>query len=253
MQKSFRLTMLAGLLALAGNAAAQDGWTGWYVGGNVGHANGDSRATGTLGGQWSVETAGLRTEVVTGLSRDLEPSGTEYGLQFGYNHQFANGFVLGGEFDYSKLNADDEHATGLTPTAAFPALSYDFTHAIETNDQLALRAKFGYAANRHLFYATAGWTQVDVDVAGGMTSNGGYKKSGSASKTLGGSQWGAGYEFDFGNRWSLRAEYLRTNLDDIAFNTDYLAGSTFVSPAYNETIRRDVDLDSFRIGVNYRF
>ena len=44
-----------------------------------------------------------------------------------------------------------------------------------------------------------------------------------------------------------------TDLDDLRYDTDYLPGSTFTSPAYLESVRQDVDFDTFRISLDYRF
>jgi outer membrane immunogenic protein len=247
-----RLSILIAASLLSTSAFAADGWTGWYVGANAGHGSAESDTRVTLGGQWSGESAALRDEVVAQMSDDLDASGGAYGLQFGYNHDFG-GFVLGGELDYSQLNIDDSSVTGPLATTVFPSLSYTTVNAVELNDQISLRVKLGYAADRHFFYATAGATRVDVDAASGIASNGGYAKAGGASDRLDGTQYGVGYEFDFGNQWSIRGEYLRTNLDDIRYDTVYLPGSSFVDPAYTESVRQDVDFDTIRIGVNYRF
>jgi outer membrane immunogenic protein len=249
-----RLPLLIAASLLSTTAMAADGdWTGWYVGGSVGHGNGESDTRTVLGGQWSTESQALRDEVVTRISKNLDPSGGSYGLQFGYDHAFEGGFVLGGEFDYSQLNIDESFRSGLTPTTPFPSLSYDTLNSIEANDMLSLRAKLGYAADRHFFYLTGGWAQVDVDMSAGITSNGGYAKLGTASDRLSGAQYGVGYEFGFGNQWSARLEYLSTNLDDLRYDTAYLQGSTFVTPAYTETLTQDFDFDTVRVGVNYRF
>lgn len=234
-------------------ASAQDNWTGWYMGGQLGHASANASTSAALGGAWSSESAPLQSEVVTGLARDLDANGTTYGLFGGYNHQFASGFVLGFELGYDQINADEAVSTGLQPTTAFPSLEYDFQHAIELNHQTTLRTRLGYASNRHLFYVSGGWTQVDIDASTGMLSNGGYKKLGTVSKRANGTQWGVGYEYDFGNRWSLRGEYLRTNTGSFHYDTDYLPGSSFTSPAYSESIKQDLDVDTFQLGVSYRF
>ena len=94
---------LLSLLCLASPAAvaANGDWTGWHVGGHAGHASGDSRANVALGGEWSIETQALRDDVSAGWSTDLGPDGSAFGLLFGYDHQFANGFVLGAELDYA--------------------------------------------------------------------------------------------------------------------------------------------------------
>jgi outer membrane immunogenic protein len=249
-----RISLLAACCLLSAPAlAAGDDWTGWYLGAHAGHGSGSSDARVSLGGQWSIESQALRDHVTGNWSNDLDPSGSAYGLQFGYNHQFGNGFVLGAELDYSQLNIDDARATGSVPVPAIPSLAYDFGNRIELEDQASLRARFGYASGRHLFFVTGGWTQVDAEAVATVASNGGYLKAGRRSDTLDGSVWGAGYEYDFGNRWSLRAEYLATDLDELRFDTAYLPGSTFVSPAYTESFRQDVDFDTFRVGLSYRF
>ena len=246
---------LIALLCLASPAAmaANGDWTGWHVGGHAGHASGDSRADVSLGGEWSIETQGLRDDVSSAWSTDLDPDGSAFGLLFGYDHQFASGFVLGAELDYASLDISDSRATGLQPAPSVPTLSYDFANTIDLDDKWSLRARFGYASGRHLFFASAGWVQVDASASASVASNGGYLKLGSQSDTLDGFEWGLGYAFDFGNQWSLRGEHLMTDLDDLRYDTDYLPGSTFTSPAYLESVRQDVDFDTFRIALDYRF
>lgn len=250
-----RITILAAALLLGAGttASASSDWTGWHVGGHAGHGSGSSDVTMTLGGQWSSESQALRDHVTATGSTELDPSGAAYGLQFGYDHQFASGFVLGAELDYSALNIDDSRQTGLQPTPPFPSLSYDFGNSIELDSQWSLRGRFGVASGQHLFYATAGWVQIDAEATATMTSNGGYNKLGATSETLDGFEWGVGYEYAFGNQWSLRAEYLATDVDDFSFDTDYVPGSSFVTPAYLETIDQDLDFDVFRVGISYRF
>ena len=248
-------TLLAIALALATPAAfASTGdWTGWYAGAHAGRGYGNSDARVALGGAWSSESQALQDEVVDSWSTRMDPSGSAYGLQFGYNHQFANGFVLGAELDWSKLGIEDRRSTGPQPTATFPSLSYDFTNTIELDDKVSLKGRFGYASGRHLFFATVGWVQVDATATAGVASNGGYLKLGRGSETLEGTEWGVGYEFDFGNQWSLRGEYLFADFDSLRYDTEYLAGSTFTSPEYLESVRQDADFDTFRIALNYRF
>lgn len=250
MQK--RLCFAIAACLFSANAMAAD-WTGWYLGGHVGHGSGNSEADVSLGGQWSIESQGLRDFVASTWSTELEPSGTTYGVQFGYNHQFASNFVLGAELDYSQLDMDDQRVTGMVPVTDIGALTYNFGNAVELDNMFSLRAKTGYAFDRHLVYFTAGWAQVDAEAAAAVASNGGYLKAGWQSDRLDGIQWGAGYEFDFGNQWTVRAEYLLTDVDGLEYDTVYLPGSTFVDPAYTERVSQDVDFDVFRIGVNYRF
>ena len=249
-----RLSVLIAASLLSTSAMAAEGdWTGWYVGGDIGKTDGNSDVNVALSGAWTSESQALRDHVTNQMSNDLDPDGTAFDVHFGYDHQFDGGFVLGGEFEYSKLNLDASEVVGPLPTVPFPSLSYTTRNAVEANHSLSLRAKFGFASGRHLFYGTAGFTRVDVDATAGITSNGNYLKLGQNSDNLSGTQYGVGYEFDFGNQWSGRFEYLRTNVDEMDYNTNYLPGSAFVTPAYNERISQDLDFDTFRLGVNYRF
>jgi len=249
-----KLLILAASCLLSTSALAANGdWSGWYVGGHAGHGSGDSDARVSLGGAWSSESQALRDDVSNGWSTGLDPSGSAFGLQFGMLHQFPSGFVLGAELDYSAMGLDDDRRTGPTPTAAFPTLTYDYGNSVEVDSKYSLRARFGYASGRHLFYLTGGWARADVDAVASVASNGNYLKRGAFSDTLDGTEVGAGYEFDFGNQWSMRAEYLRTDVDDFRFDTVYEAGSAFVSPAYTESFRQDLDFDVIRLGLSYRF
>lgn len=249
-----RLLILAASCLLSTSALASGGdWSGWYVGIHAGHASGDADARVSLGGQWSAESQGLRDDVTNGWSTSFDPSDSTYGLQFGVLHQFANGFVLGAELDHSQMHFEESRSTGPQPTATFPSLTYDFGNAINVDSKMSLRARFGYASGQHLFYLTGGVARVDADASASVASNGNYLKRGVASETLDATEIGAGYEYDFGNQWSLRAEYIRTDADDFSYDTAYLAGSSFVTPAYTETFRQSLEFDSFRIGLSYRF
>lgn len=253
MQKKISLLAAALLLGATTTASASSDWTGWYLGGHVGHVSGSSDFDLALAGQWSSESQALRDEVVANGSGDLDVSGADYGMQFGYDHQFGNGMVLGAELDYSALDVGDTRRTGPLATVPFPTLTYDFLNRLELQSQASLRGRFGYASGAHLFYATAGWTRVDAEAKASITSNGGYRKLGTTSEMLDGFVWGVGYEYDLGNQWTVRGEYTATELDDFSFDTAYVAGSTFVTPAYLETVTQDVDFNTLRIAFNYRF
>ncbi|WP_454258539.1 outer membrane protein [Pseudoxanthomonas mexicana] len=238
---------------VSAQSLADRDWTGFYIGGHLGRGSGDADVTARLGGEWSIESQELRDFVARGFSTRLDPDGTSYGVQAGYRFQFDNGIVLGGEADYAQLGLEDRRQSGALSYPASPSLTYDFGNRVEIDSQWSLRAKFGYAFDRHLLFVTAGWTQVDVDASAGVVSSGGYDKLGRASDSLDGSVYGAGYAFSFGNGWSLRAEYLRSDVDDLRFDTAYRPGSTFVDPPYRESLRQTLDFDVFRVGVDYRF
>ena len=237
-------------VALAHGAMAED-FSGFYVGGHLGQGSGESEVTAGLGGLWSSESPALRQNVVALLGTELEPEGEVYGLQAGYQHQWENGLVLGAELDYSQLDMDDTRVTGFVPTIPFPSLTYAVGNSVELNEMIGLRFKAGYAFGSHLVYVTAGAVQADADASASLLSNGGYAKRGTASETLDGTQYGIGYAFAVSDHWSLGAEYLLTELDDMDYAMAYLPGSAF--PGYSETIGQSLEFDTLRLTVNFRF
>ena len=128
-----RLSILIVASLLSANAMADDNWTGWYVGGNIGQNNGHSDTSATLGGAWSTESAGLQTAVIDGLSRNQDPKGMNYGVQLGYAHSFDSGFMLGAELGYNRLNVDASNSR--TITTPFPTLSYAVHDKVDLDDE----------------------------------------------------------------------------------------------------------------------
>jgi outer membrane immunogenic protein len=246
MYKKILALALAGVFS--GSAFAADDWTGFYIGGNVGSASGDSASAVTLGGSWSVETQATRDFITNNSAADQSPSGTSYGFQFGYDHQFDNNFVLGIEADYNKLNMDEVRQTA--PIVSPIAITYAFGNTVNADHSYSIRPKFGYAFDNTMLYVTGGWSWTSVDFGSDLLSSGTYSKVGSASENFSSTVWGAGVEHKFGNNWSARLEYLRVNGGDTNYTTISRNG---VFPTYNETFNQDFDYDTIRIGVNYRF
>jgi len=235
-------------------AAAGHDWTGGYVGLNLGSNQGDSRADVSLQDQWSTESAGFQADVVDAWSTSLDPSGTGFGVQAGYDFQFSNDWVLGFSVEYNDLNADDGRLTGQIPLPAAPSVTYQYGNSIEAQSSWGVRSRLGYAFDNSLLYFTLGWMSVDVDATAEIFSgSNGYSKLGVASETVNGMSFGIGWEYAFNDNWSLQMECQRSNLDDFNFTTAYRPGSTFVSPAYTEVFTQDLEVNSFRIGFNYRF
>lgn len=251
MRTQFALTALALLASSA--SLANDSWTGWYIGAHAGTGSAESQADVSLGGQWSTESQGLRDFVSSQWSTELDGSGSAFGVYGGYRHQLADGLVLGVELEYSSLSIDDSRMTGNIASPDIPSLAYSFGNRIEANSMYAIRPMLGFAFDRHLVFLAAGWASVDVDASAEVLSNGGYSKYGDSSDSLTGMQWGVGYEFAFGNQWSVRAEYLMTDLDEFDYNTNYRPGSTFTNPVYLESVSQDVDLEIFRVGASFSF
>lgn len=246
------LMAIVATVASTGAANAQD-WSGPYIGADLGYATGDSSSKVALSGAWASESQGLRDDVTRLYSADLEPDGATFGVHAGFNHQFAGAYVIGGEVSYDYADISGSRALGQTPTTTFPTLTYAPSNSLDVQGLLNARARFGYSFGSVLGYVSVGYATADVEVGAAVLSNGGYSKAGVKSDWVGGISYGLGAEFVVSGPWSIRGEYQRIDLEDVTFQTAYRPGSTFVTPAYTETYKQDLELDTFKIGVGYNF
>lgn len=129
-------------------------WTGFYAGLQYGKGN--------------LELS------YAGESADTDADG--YGLHAGYLHDFGK-FVLGGEFDYNKVDLDDVDGDG---------------------DLYRLRARAGYDMGRFLPYVTLGAA---------------HAKASDLSET--GVTYGIGADFKVTDKFTVGAEYSRNDFSDI--------------------------------------
>jgi outer membrane immunogenic protein len=170
-------------------------WTGVYAGLNAGYNFGDTTnsAKGAIG----------------------SVNGGSLGGTVGYNYQVQQQFVVGVEGDLAAANVSG--STGI--------------NSAKVKSIGTLRARAGYAADRALVYATAGY-------AGGQTKV--STATGTGSKWENGFAAGAGIEYAFTDNISAKAEYLYTDLQP----KNYTLGA--VDSA-------GVKINSVRTGVNYKF
>lgn len=229
-------------------------WTGFYVGINAGGSWGNSSSNLKLddvNSNWSNEAPAF-TQAVTNLwSDELKPSGFTGGGQIGYNFAMS-GLIVGVEGDFNYLDADDSRQTGQIQVPNF-APTYAFTNTVSTDWWATIRGRLGVVvAKDTLLFATAGVAFAEVEGSTSIFSaTTGFSKAGSGSSTLTGYTVGGGGEFALARHWSLKVEYLYTDLGDFSFDTRYRTGSTF--PGYSETVTQDLEFSTVRGGLNYRF
>jgi outer membrane immunogenic protein len=195
-------------------------WTGFYLGGNLGYATGDSSSSSSDGGF----DAGGDGFVV-------HPSGWMGGLQAGYNWQTTN-FVFGVEADLGALGADDEQNSAT----AFADAEYGGFGA--------LTARLGYADDRWLFYAKGGLALANIENTAGALGPGGVIVGADftqADETHLGWTLGAGVEYAFHPNWSMKLEYMYMDF-----------GEETSSNADGDTFTHDNELHSIKVGINYR-
>ena len=105
-----------------------------------------------------------------------------------------------------------------------------------------LRARVGYAADRVLFYGTAGGAFGNIDAG----ANGGFVKSTKAGWTA-----GAGIEVAFADNWTARVEYLYVDLENGTCNPANPCGFDPGGVPANQTVKFNANL--IRLGVDYKF
>jgi outer membrane immunogenic protein len=198
-------------------------WAGIYIGINGGWGWGN--------GKWTANTA-------TGVfSANANDNGGFVGGTLGANFQTGQ-FVFGveGDWDYSGIN------TGTTSTLCLVS-----GNCQTGNNWLStVRGRAGWAADRALFYLTAGGAFANVQTAlNGVTT----------TRTKAGWTAGLGAEWAFANNWTAKVEYLYVNLGNGAVaGTCSAAVNQAICPAgtpFNVSVGLTENL--LRLGVNYKF
>ena len=215
-------------------------WTGFYVGGHVGLATGNSAWTlAPLGG-------GAPVAGSFGIYRSpdafKESGGWFEGVQAGYNWMLRNRVVLGIEADGSFPTFPDP-VTGLTTGGISNFTSPTFGAGTFGETVLAsgtVRGRIGYAPGHWLFYGTGGlaWSydrQTLTQTATGNIEDRFLYRFGWAA--------GVGIETAIAPSWTVRGEYLWTDFPSIAVN--FPASGQRVSSGWSE--------QQFRMALNYRF
>src|ERR1700690_2409406 len=155
-------------------------------------------------------------------SDPLAMKGGFAGATVGYNWQFGT-FVAGLEADGAWANISQSSTDlllGVTTSAKLDASA-------------TVRGRFGVAFDQVLLYGTAGLALADAKLS---TTTLGLTLS--DSKTLTGWTAGAGVEWMFMPRWSLKAEYLYRSFDSVT-----IAGIPTGT----------LNLNSGQVGVNFQF
>ena len=225
-------------------------WNGWYVGANAGGAWGNP--TGNLNSFSTAPPAIDFTAAVTAgaTPRSLGANHEGYfgGGQIGYNWQSRN-WVFGIETDIQ--GADIGRASSITfggGGGIVPSVSTGRDHLDWFG---TLRGRVGLAAQNLLFYGTGGLAYGGVQTSATNIFTPGTSGTflGSTSGTQAGWVAGAGIEWGFAPKWTLKGEYLHIDLGSSTVNV--LDPVNF--PGAFAAYRFHHELDTLRVGINYRF
>lgn len=203
-------------------------WSGAYAGVHAGGGRGD--------------VAMLETDIGVpfDLRDDVGTSGPVGGVQVGVNRQFGN-LVVGAELGLSGANI-----TGTNDTACFvdPFVPLQSRCESRVNWLVTALARVGYAHNRWLAYATAGWSIAGADHT--MTFDDPVTPlSNRQSDVLDGFTYGAGANYALTDHVILGMEYLHADLKG--------RGAVLGSPVLLGKAERDVDLDLGRARLDFKF
>ena len=193
-------------------------WTGFYVGVNGGYATTDLRGNtfGPLAGVGPVSAFG-------------SPSGGLIGGTVGYNYQIGQ-FVIGAEgtLDWADLSKSRSFLNGSSDS-------------LKVDSVANVLGRFGYAWDRTLFYVAGGYAGGDVHASGFNDAFYGVTFPGN-SGWQSGYAVGGGIEYAVTNNISVKGEYLFSQLQ----GKSYYGGTP-------DAVKTGVDLNTFKLGVNYKF
>lgn len=208
-------------------------WSGGYVGLNFGYGGGKAKHP------FNITSPGF---IASGNgSLDMNSSGFLGGVQAGWNFQ-TDRFVYGLEADFQGANI--KGATSFSYNTVFGTLGGEV--GTKLNWYGTVRARLGYTmTDRFLAYATGG-------LAYGSTRSyfdghiGGNNFGESVKKTKAGWTVGAGAEYAVTNNWSVKTEYLYTDLGKSNLHS-------FNDGIESLSIDRKMNFHTVRIGFNYKF
>jgi outer membrane immunogenic protein len=194
-------------------------WGGIYIGVNGGYGFGSS--------EWNNSATNASGLTSTGT---FDVNGFLVGPTLGVNFQ-SDAFVFGIEGDF-----DPTWISGTSSSAFCTSALVGASCKTQSTWLATARARVGYAADRVLFYGTAGgaFGNIQSGVSGNFQSS-----------TEPGWTAGAGIEAAFTDNWTARVEYLYFDLESAT------CSATQCGTPVNDTIKFSGSL--VRLGLDYKF
>jgi outer membrane immunogenic protein len=222
-------------------------WSGCYVGVNLGGGASGTNFSSTVD-PGTYLAAGDAATVSGSGGGGANADGILAGGQVGCNLQSGKlVYGLEGDFDYFRSNPQFNNDTNTLANGNTFAISQSLT----TNFLATVRPRIGIAADRNLAYITGGAAFTSISYTEGYVDANAPPGTGtaSASRSLVGWTAGAGWEYAFADRWTVRAEYLYTSFP----TTNALGTITGAGGANTLHGSTDVVVQLVRAGVNFRF
>lgn len=227
-------------------------WQGYYLGANIGW----SRASSDI--SWSPNPAGFLTigpggtllsdvgPISSASKNTLSSNGAAGGIQTGYNWQWGS-VVAGIEGDVTFMRNNTTLTVSPLPFPAAPGST--LSQSARLDWLVTVRPRLGYAWDNWLFYVTGGWAMGKAVFSDALVpSDGGFIGT-TMSRELNGWTVGAGLEYGLVSGWSLKAEYLYTDLGSAAV----LMGPSVTNASNVAGTNHTMTDQIARIGFNFRF
>ncbi len=193
-------------------------WTGLYAGINAGYGFGELA---------QIPDSGLG---------NTKAEGWTAGGQIGYNYQFGK-VIFGIEADLNYAAIKGSRTTDLCVGCGIP-----YTVEPKLNWFGTIRPRLGYDIGYGLLpYVTAGPAYGSVSVVERMDFGGGGISTTTTKQGAVGYAWGGGIEYALAHDWTVRAEYLRLELDLSSTNSNFSSAQVATST------------DIFRGALNRKF
>jgi outer membrane immunogenic protein len=239
------MSFLAGIavfaIGVAGPAAAADqNWTGFYAGGNLGYGWGNADAS----------VLGLPVSPpVFAQSLSAQSTGMLGGLQGGYNWQFSGKWLLGAELDFQ--GADISGGALDSPILLGTPLVGAYVQSHTKLDWFStLRARIGFLPmDRLLLYVTGGAAYGSTSNTGNLINPGVIAYPAKTSDSRVGWAAGAGAEWALPGMWTVKAEYLYLDLG----SNSAVGFPTPLPVPFAISYQWKGSANMLRLGVNYKF
>ena len=236
--------------------APASGWTGLYIGGNVGYGW-DSGSSGVSALSTDAALAPALAAILAAGSypTSLSPSakGVIGGGQIGYNWQLPSQWLIGLEADLQASGIKGSASQTLSP-ALLDMTSTGVTKSIDWFG--TVRGRVGFLVTpQWLLYGTGGLAYGETkssftttDLAFGCVPNATLCANGASSGIRAGWTAGAGAEAMLAPNWSVKVEYLYVDLGGRSMNIP-----AFTLPAIVFSASTPFREQIARVGLNYHF
>lgn len=206
-----------------------DAWAGFYVGGSLGSVAVESQIGEDL----------IGPPATPQTRSDIGGDGWSLGLFGGYNWQFANTIVLGGEVDLTQVDASTSNQPlfNVNPPSAIPIPNNFFGSDLQW--MATVRGRAGYAFGNWMPYVTAGWAFANFETMSDYSGLAPYTRDDTWTAPV----YGVGLDYLARGKWSVRGEYRWADFDS---ESDEFDGF----PAFEV---RDLNIEEFRLSVAYNY